>query len=198
MTKWEASCDSGCSRQTHTRISCRYPFTLNGCHSQCPSPSLQGQRDVSTNKNWCVPGLAPAVPTLETNLNLSQRETIDETALTWPLKSYTDSWFTPIPSGHNFYDLDHFWIKWQYIIDTELLVSRYFWSRLCVLTFSRSVPVACWLAASWADSLCGWTMWNRDTRLTASWGLETNKTTRTHFSHKLFASRYSGWCDNSV
>lgn len=45
--------------------------------------------------------------------------------------------------------------------------------RLGVLTFSRSIPVARWLAASCAESLFEWIMWNRDTRLTASWSLET-------------------------
>lgn len=42
------------------------------------------------------------------------------------------------------------------------------------LTFSRSVPEACSLAASCADSLCGCIMWNSDTRLTASGRLEAN------------------------
>ncbi len=47
--------------------------------------------------------------------------------------------------------------------------------------------MACWLAASWADSLCGWTMWNRDTRLTASWKLET---------HEHILSSNGGWSIN--
>lgn len=58
VTEWEALC----GRQTHTRVSCRYPFTLNGCHSQCPSPLLQCQKDLSVNKTWCVPGLALRFP----------------------------------------------------------------------------------------------------------------------------------------
>lgn len=48
-------------------------------------------------------------------------------------------------------------------------------SSWAVLAFSRSVPLACWLAASWADWLWGWTMWKRDTRLTASSRLQTHR-----------------------
>lgn len=46
----------------YTHTSCRYLFTLTGCHSPCPSPPLQGRRDVSSNQAWCVPGLAPPFP----------------------------------------------------------------------------------------------------------------------------------------
>lgn len=62
-------------------------------------------------------------------------------------------------------------------------------------TLSRSVPVACWLAASRADSLWGWTMWNRDTRLTASWSLETSTHTL-KAQIRAFASRYNEYILN--
>lgn len=55
--------------------------------------------------------------------------------------------------------------------------------KVGVLTFSRSVPVACCLAASSADSLCGWIILNSDTRLTASWSLEKNTTKIMGVSH---------------
>lgn len=51
------------------------------------------------------------------------QETGDEKTLAWPLENYTHSWFSPLPQGLIFYDLDHFRNKWQHIIDPELRIS---------------------------------------------------------------------------
>lgn len=59
--------------------------------------------------------------------------------------------------------------------------------------------MACWLAASLAESLWGWTMWNRDTRLTASWSLETQTQTHWRFRSEPDAQCLCGvqWCNLS-